>query len=231
MREKSNLLRELAEKDKELEGSNSILGMTVLSQPGYMNSMRAVMNTSHDKQFVDLLNPEFPSYFTNAENVVGKYSSGYKKLKHTSTVYKKIGKFDKLLNGHPYFGLVFMVDEVNKSFSVVHRKELENLTEVFGYQYKNDVIDALEEGEEVPKGTILYRSTSYDEDMNYGYGINVPFMYVSAPQTCEDAAIVSRSLANRMTSIEVKSYKIDINDNHYLLNLYGDDDEAISPPG
>lgn len=224
MREKSNLLRELAEKDKELEGSNSILGMTVLSQPGYMNSMRAVMNTSHDKQFVDLLNPEFPSYFTNAENVVGKYSSGYKKLKHTSTVYKKIGKFDKLLNGHPYFGLVFMVDEVNKSFSVVHRKELENLTEVFGFQYKNDVIDSLKEGEEVPKGTVLYQSTSYDENMNYGYGLNVPFMYVSAPQTCEDAAIVSRSLANRMTSIEVKTYKIDINDNHYLLNLYGDDD-------
>ena len=223
MREKSNLLRELAEKDNELEGSNSILGMTVLSQPGYMNSMRAVMNTAHDKQFVDLLKPEFPSYFTNAENVVGKYSSGYKKLKHTSTVYKKIGKFDDILGGHSYFGLVFMVDDVNKKFSVIHRKELENLTEVFGFQYQNEVIDSLREGDEVKKGTVLYKSTSYDENMNYGYGLNVPFMYVSAPQTCEDAAVVSSWLAERMTSIEVKTTKIDINDNHYLLNLYGDD--------
>ena len=88
--QKYSLKEELKKADEKYQGSAALLGMTVLSYPGYINSMRSTMFTSHLKQFVNLLKPEYPLVFTNAENVVGKHSSGYKQMKHDTQVYRKI---------------------------------------------------------------------------------------------------------------------------------------------
>ena len=72
--EKYNLKDELLAADKRLTGSVSLLGMTALTSPTYNNSMRSVMFCSHLKQFVNLLHPDFPGFFTNAENLVGEYT-------------------------------------------------------------------------------------------------------------------------------------------------------------
>ena len=193
-RDKFNMIDELEEKDRELAGDISLLGATALTDIGHVNAMRGVMFTSHLKQFTNLIEPEFPYVFTNAENTVGKYSSGYKKMKNTSTVFGKAMKFDGF--GHQsYFGVVFFKDEKNKKFTMVERKEFENLTEIYGYQINNTVLDSLEVGDTVEKGTVVCKSTSYDDNMNYSYGINVPFMYCLDAQTTEDAAVISETLA------------------------------------
>lgn len=221
-RDKFNMIDELDEKDQELVGDISLLGATALTDIGHVNAMRGVMFTSHLKQFTNLINPEFPYVFTNAENTVGKYSSGYKKMKHTSTVFGRAMKYDGI-SDKPYFGVVFFKDEENKQFTMVERKDHENLTEIYGYMMNNEVLDSLEVGDTVEKGTVVCKSTSYDENMNYSYGINVPFMYCLDAQTTEDAAVISESLAKKLVSPVIKTYKIPINDNHYLLNLYGDE--------
>ena len=66
---KYNLREKLLEADEIHMGDDSLLGMTMLTQPTYINSMRSVMFTSHLKQFVNLLEPDFPGVFTNGENV------------------------------------------------------------------------------------------------------------------------------------------------------------------
>lgn len=221
-RDKYNMIDELEEKDRELAGDISLLGATALTDIGHVNAMRGVMFTSHLKQFTNLIEPEFPYVFTNAENTVGKFSSGYKKMKNTSTVFGKAMKFAGF--GHQsYFGVVFFKDEQNKKFTMIERKEFENLTEIYGYQINNTVLDSLEVGDTVEKGTVVCKSTSYDDTMNYSYGINVPFMYCLDAQTTEDAAVISESLAKRLVSPMIKTVKVPLNDNHYLLNLYGDD--------
>ena len=58
--------------------------------------------------------------------------------------------------------------------------------------------------------------------MNYGYGRNVTVMYSLDPSTSEDAAIASRSLTEKFASIETETIKIGLNNNDYLINLYGD---------
>ena len=217
--QKYNLKDELLEADKKLTGSLSLLGMSMLTQPAYINSMRSVMFTSHLKQFVNLENPDFPGFFTNGENTVGKYSSAHKEAKHKTTVFRKIIKYGDILDT-PYVYTLFVFDEKKNEYDVITRKDAENLTENFGFSYNNEYIDSLNEGDVIPKGTTIYKSKSYDENMDYGYGLNIKTMYTSDPYTSEDACVVSESLAKRMTSIELNTVSIGLNQNEFLLKMY-----------
>lgn len=219
--QKYSLTDELLKANEKYQGSAALLGMSVLTTPGYINSMRSVMFTAHLKQFLNLQNPEFPFVFTNAENVVGRHSSGYKKAKNKLKVYRKVAKYDEILDT-PNIYKLFVFDTEKKCYDVITRKSVEDLTEHFGFEYNNDVIDSFDEGDTINKGTVLYKSTSYDEDMNYAYGKNVTMMYTLDPYTSEDAAVVSRSLAESMTSIETEVISIGLNDNDYFVNLQGE---------
>lgn len=220
---KYNIRDELLKADEELTGSLSLIGMTMLTKPQYNNSMRSVMNTSHLRQTVTLNHPDFPGFFTNGENTVGDHSSGYKQAKHDTQVFRKVEKFGDLVD-KPYVYTLFVYDLKKKKYDVWTRKDAENLTEMFGFNYNNDVIDGYQEGDVIPKDTVVYKSSSYDENNNYGYGKNVSIMYTLEPFTSEDACVVSKSLADSMTSIEINKVSIGVNQNDFLLNLYGTKD-------
>jgi len=218
--QKYSLVEKLREANKELENSLSLVGMTALTWAQYNNAMRTNMFNSHLRQILNLIHPEFPYLFTGVENLVGKYSSAYKKAKHKLEVFRKIVKHPDVDDDIKIYKL-FVYNTEKNEYDVYERTPIENLTENFGYEYDNSVIDSLSEGDIVEKDTVLYKSTSYDDDMNYAYGMNVKVMYTLDPYTTEDAAVVSRSLANRMTSIETEVIKVGLNDNDYLINLYG----------
>lgn len=218
---KYNIKDELLDADRRLTGDLSLLGMTMLTVPMYNNSMRSVMNTSHLRQLLTLLKPEFPGVFTNGENLVGKYNSSYRKAKHKTRIYRKVVKYGDIVDT-PFNYVLFVFDEKKQRYDVWKRTDSENLTEVFGYEYNNEVIDSLEEGDVVEKGTVVYKSTSYDENMNYAYGKNATMMFTTEPYTSEDACVVSESFAKSMNSIEVNKVSVGVNQNDYLLNLYGD---------
>lgn len=186
--------------------------------------MRSTMFTSHLKQYLNLLEPEFPFVFTNTENLVGKYSSGYKKAENDLYVFRKIAKFDEIVD-KPKKYKVFVFDKKEQKYHVIERKVCEELTENFGFDFINDVIDSFEEGDTINGDTVMYRSTSYDEDMNYSYGRNVTVAYTLDPNTSEDAAICSSSLTRQFNSIETETIKIGLNNNDFLLNLYGNKKE------
>ena len=219
--EKYNLKDELLAADKRLTGSVSLLGMTALTSPTYNNSMRSVMFCSHLKQFVNLLHPDFPGFFTNAENLVGDNSTAYKKAKHNYTVIRKITKFEKIVD-KPNYAVFFIYDSENDMYDIVERTDSENLTEVFGYTYQNEYLDNLCEGDKIPAGTVMSKSSSFDDDMLYGYGKNVTMMYTLEPFTSEDACVISESFAKSLESIEINTVSMGVNQNDYLLNLYGD---------
>ena len=140
--QKYSLTEELRKADESLQGSPSLLGMTMLTYPNYINSMRSTMFTSHLKQFLNLQNPEFPYVFTNNENLVGKYSSGYKKAPNDLKVFRKVAKFDDIID-NPRIYKLFVFDKETNKFDVIERKVCEDLTENFGFDYINDVIDSL----------------------------------------------------------------------------------------
>lgn len=217
---KYNLRDELEEADRVLMGSNSLIGMTVLSNSQYNNSARAVMNTSHLKQFTNLKKPDIPLLFTGGENLVGANSTGYRKIKHDSKVVAKVVKYDDILE-EPNKYYLFIYDKKIRRYDVIERTDFNNLTEVYGYEYNNEGIDSLEVGDDIPAGEVLLKSTSYDEDMNYGYGKNVLIQYCLDPLTIEDACVPQCTMAKSMISPEITTYEIGVNDNDFLLNLYG----------
>ena len=215
------LKQTLIEKEQEFHGTDDIFGLTLLTNPGYMSGPRSVMFTSHMRQFVNLTNPDFPRVFTNYENTVGKNSTGIYKAKSDLKIIDKISKFeDGVHDNHLY--LLFTYDKENDKYEIVEKKVLEDLTEKFGYKYNNDSMDKKEINDKVKKGEVLYKTTSYDEEMNYCYGKNVKFMYLLENNTIEDAIVVCDSLAKTMKSIEVETVKVSLNDNDMFCNIYGD---------
>lgn len=218
----NSLVNTLKQYDETMNGDISILGVSALTQFDSISAARVQMFNSHTKQFLVPLEAEPPKVYTSLENTIGKYNNSYKQIKNKSTVFKKIVKFDDIID-EPHVYNLFIFDEKKKKFQLITRKDCEDLTENFGYDYNNDVIDSIDEGDTIDAGTILYKSTSYDEYMNYGYGKNINTMYTTEPFTSEDSAIISKSLANSYTSIETEEITIGLNDNDFLLNLYGDD--------
>ena len=95
--QKYSTVEKLKEADNELTGSSSLLGMTMLTYASYINSNRSQMFTAHTKQLLTLNNPDIPYVFTNNENIVGKYSSGYKKAKDNLVVHKKVYKYKNIV--------------------------------------------------------------------------------------------------------------------------------------
>jgi len=214
----------LCEKEEKYHFKDDIFGMTLLTNPGYISASRNIMFTSHLRQFVNLLNPEFPKVFTNYENIVGKYSTGYYRAKTDLKVVDKIAKFGNgVLDNHLY--LLFTYDEENDKYDVIQKRIVEDLTEKFGFPYNNEVMDAKEPGDEVRAGEVLYKTPSYDEDMNYCYGKNVKFMYLLDNDTIEDAIKCSKSFAKSMKSKEVETVKVSLNDNDIFCNYYGTNEE------
>jgi DNA-directed RNA polymerase beta subunit len=213
----------LSEKEREFKFKDDIFGATLLTNPGYISSSRNIMFTSHLRQAVNLCNPDFPLVFTHYENIVGKNSTGYYKAKANLEVVDRIAKFENgVQDDHIY--LMFVYDKDTDTYDVIEKKIVEDLTEKFGFSYDNDNMDSKQVGDKVKKGEVLYKTRSYDENMNYCYGKNIKFVYMLENNTIEDAIVVSESLSKKMESKEIETVKISLNDNDILCNIYGDND-------
>lgn len=219
----TDLVKELKRLDDTFHGSDEILGITLLTYMPYVDSSRGIMFTSHKKQAVVLNKTEFPSVFTNYENMLGEYSSYNIRAKGRLEVVNIIRKFDKFdTNKQP--ALVFVYDHDKGMYDVIVRKEVEDCAEKYGFTYDTSKIDEYEVGTFIEEGDTIYRPTSYDRFGNYGFGVNVPFMFAIKDDIIEDAIEISEELAEYMESTEVELVKISLNENHVPVNTYGDDE-------
>lgn len=230
IREKYNLIQELQKKNNELKGNKKLSMIGSGAFPGANNVMRSAMNVKHNSQHLTIDNPEFPFVFDGKENLAGEFSSFYTKTDKNYEVIEVCKKYDELLKGKSFVALYFLYCKDDDSYTVMERKEVENLTENFGFEYKNDTIDSLEVGEKIEKGTILSSSTSYDDNMNTSVGVNGRIIYAVHPAVQDDAIICSESFAKRMVTNNVQTKTIAISSNTLLLNLYGKDGEYQGLP-
>jgi len=220
-REKFNMISDLTKKSDEIRKNNkklSLIGQGDFS--GANNLMRSAMNIKHHTQHLTIDNPEFPFLYDGKENLVGEHSSFYGRTDKQYKVTQIVKKYDELLRGRCYIALYFLYCKDDDSYKLIERKEVESLTENFGFDYKNDYLDNAEVGEIIPKDTVLFSSTSYDDNMNVSIGVNGRILYGTHPAVQDDAIIISESFAKRMISNQVTVKTIPINDNTILLNLY-----------
>ena len=193
-----------------------LFGPGLLTWPEDVDSSRMYMYTSNLKQILTLLEPDVPHVMTGYENVVGEYNKAYKKLEGHWVVKDIIWKYGP---GTIYTMVLYNPEE--NRYDMVEKKPAENLTEKFGYAYNTSFMDSLKIGDEI-KDKVLYKTTSYDEHMNYCPGKNARVMYVTDNATIEDSIVISKSWADKVRTVEVDSIEVSINSNDILLNMYGD---------
>lgn len=225
-----DLINKLRGANERYQGDPAVLGMSMLTHPNYVDAMRSVMFTGHLNQFLNTIELEPPLISTHNENIVGKHSCGYKDTKSKLTVIKKIVKFEELLE-HPNVYTLIVYNSEKDEYDVISRNVFEDLVENFGYMYVNTEVDKYSDGDEIPEGTVLYHSTSYDHDtMDYGYGNNITVAYMTDPYTSEDAAVFSVDGYYKTRAPFPESIMIGLNSNEYLMNTFGDDKHHIGLP-
>lgn len=215
---KFNLLQELKRMDEQIEHPEMILGTASLTIPPMTSSQRVSMFVKHVSQAMVLNKPEFPRVFTGTENLYGDMSSYYHKVKNRSQIVKIFKKFNT-----DHVQIIFTKDLLTGEYDVIERIEAKPFTEVFGFAFNNDRLDSLEENQIVEEDTILSKSTGYDEYNNHCMGVNAKTLFSFNPNLTEDAGIICRSFADRVSfnKIHKVSIKIPMN-NNIPLNILGD---------
>ena len=200
----------------EWEGTHKFLAEGLLvPQVNRTDSNRLQMFTSHITQCIQVVEAEPPLVFSNFENMIGENCLGYLKLKERKEVVKKIVKND--------LNYLLLTKNDNNHIELIERKDSNHLTEHYGYRNKNEIIDNYKEKDIIEKDEILFKNYNYDDEMNFTYGKNLNAVFLAyRGKTNEDGLILSESAAKDLSTYFIHKYSININDNDFLLNLYGD---------
>lgn len=195
-----------------------LFGPSLLGFPTGTDGARLQMFGQEVKQSLCILNPDFPRIFTQNENIFGKYSWGYKKLEGTWEVKAKIVKFE----GFIYTLVLYNAEQ--DLYDMIERPLVENPTERYAFLYNTGPMDKLEVGDKVTD-YVLYKSTSYDDHMNYRYGKNAKVCMLSTPYVLEDAIWIRRGWLRKIMFIQSGSYQVTVSPNNVPINWYGTNDE------
>jgi DNA-directed RNA polymerase beta subunit len=187
------------------------------------DTQRINMFSNHINQFVHLVKPEFPKVFTNFENQVGEYSVAYKKAEEDFTIISKVVKNE--------FNYDLIIQyKSSKVYDILHYRRGVNITEDYGYSLE-DCISEKKEGDTVYKDDIVYRSSNYDDDLNFKYGTNLKTVFLPYKNlTYEDGIVISETAAEKLKAQKVERTLFSVNSNDVLLNLYGSEDYYKSFP-
>lgn len=212
----------------KIENSNHMLGKGLMMPFAASNSgSRKLMFGTQLEHRLPLMRPEVPYIQTGYEMEFGKYSSSYIEAESNLEVIGIVPKF-AWIPKHQYYIIFRDID--TGLLSIVERREYKHITENYGYLYDNSILDSLEIGATIAKGSALQKSMSFDEYNNRMDGCNMLTMYAACEETMEDAIIISESASKKLASPLVKKVSIIINDNDIPLNLYGDHNNYKSFP-
>ena len=214
----------VASKDEYLQMDEKYAGQTykmsantLMTWPGDIDGSRLYMSTSETKQCLTLINPDVPRLSAGWENSLGRLNKNraYKKLEGKWEVRDVIHKFK---DGEIYTLVLYNPDE--KKWDMIEKPVTESLGEKYGFFFNTEKMDSLDIGD-VVEDEIIYRSTSYDESMNYRYGKNAKVYYSTSADTLEDAIKIRQGWAEGVKSVEVDDVFASVNNNHIPLNIYG----------
>lgn len=209
---------EYVKMDEKYDGETyKMSANTLLTWPGDIDGSRLYMSTSETKQCLAIINPDVPRLSTGWENPLGRLNEGeaYKKLYGKWEVRDVIKKFK---NGEIY--TLVLYNQEKKMWDMIEKPVAESLGEKYGFFYNTEKMDSLQVGD-VVEDEVIYKSTGYDDHMNYRYGKNAKVYYSTSTDTLEDAIKIRKGWADGIRSVEVDDVFVPVNNNHIPLNLYG----------
>jgi DNA-directed RNA polymerase beta subunit len=216
-----NIIEDIKEIQERINEQEECFGKGLNIPFNPLNSgSRKIMFSIHREHAMPLLHPEVPIIGTGYEAEFGHNSSSFITTDDDYVVVDRVSKFSNLPNLHYW---VILSNMKTNQLHVVERISYKHITESNGYLYDNKFLDSLRPTCVVPKGTVIKKSTGFDEYNNRMDGINLLTAYLSSDKSMEDGIVLSESAAKRFDSPLIHRVPIIINDNDILLNLYGDD--------
>lgn len=196
-----------------------ILGKGNLQPFAASNSgVRTQMFTTHNSQKIVIAHPEVPIISTGYENKYGELASTFIRSNNPIKVLAKVPKFSKLPN-HIYY--MIYQDTVTGEIELFERTPYYYTTEIYGFMKNNDPIDNAKPADVIPAGTVVSKSTQYDEFNNRMDGVNLLTAYLATDYTKEDSIIISESTAAKLGTYMFHKRDVVINDNDDPINIYG----------
>lgn len=217
-----NLKKDIEDVEARIPNQNYALGKGLLQPFRPTNSgSRAVMQATQVEHRLPLMNPEPAHVMTGHENRYGEMSSNYIRAEANYVVIDKIAKYPSDASDTRQVYVIVLNTDTN-TLDVFDRNPYEHVSESFGYLYDTSFIDKLITGDGIPKGSIISKTRSFDENNIRQDGLNLRTIYMACGKTIEDPVIVSESTAKRFASPLIDKVRIMVNDNDILLNLYGE---------
>lgn len=188
---------------------------------------RGNMVCNHLNQIVVLARPEIPFYATGLENQIGNINNTYM-VNNTDSNIEVLHKLSK--SKYSTFMILKSKDkDGNDFYDVINHEYAQKITESYGYTSRLN--NKLVQGSIIEPGDVVYKSTQYDKDMNFMYGINLLTVFSNYKNiTLEDTIAVSASAAAKFDSYDVNVVDVMLNTNDILINLYGDDENYKALP-
>ena len=181
---------------------------------------RKIMDGTHQSHSLVLSHGEIPYLSTGFENRFGEESSSIIEADDDYIILAKIPKFDYAPNHHYY---MILQNIHTKELDVIERVSYKYITEAYGYLYNNSYMDAYFPGNQIQHGTILRRSTGFDQFGNKTNGCNVNVTYMALDGNMEDSVVISDYCSKKLSAPLIRNVKVMINENDIPLNIYGDD--------
>lgn len=209
--------------DNVMKGNKEAMLGRALNEPfASVNSgSRKLMYAKELEQVSPSINGEKAIVETGYEIRYGDESSSIIKNDENSYMIAKVPKFSFAPN-HIYYAIMGSANR--KYLDVKLRTPYTYITEQFGYINNNTVIDSIQPGDFVNKGTWLAKSMAFDDYNNRTDGMNFNTVYMSLAGNYEDSIIFSDEIAARGISPFVHVIERPIPDNMIPLNLYGNSD-------
>lgn len=202
-------------------------GMSSTKDAAKSAGSRNTMSFQQIEQNIVIANADSPNVFSGFENVMGKFSNGYRIADSDYLIIDKIERHTSL----PMVKYLLIVQDLKtKIFDIVEVNHYENLSEIHGYRRPETNVDTKVPGDVVNKDECFYKSPTIDEFGNYNYGINAKVCFSNDMYTSEDAFVISEDFAKRVKYHKVDEISIALNSNELLLNLYGDHDTYLPLP-
>jgi DNA-directed RNA polymerase beta subunit len=206
-----------------------LIGLENLLAPfaQFTSASRRIMMSVHVGQSLTLNHAETARIQTGYEAIVGDYDFNQTKLSEDIVILGKIPKYTVGIGPNPithnpritviYQGLT--TNEIN----YFHLDTYTMGSDDYGYMNKWMNTHLLEAGQYIPKNTD-FCSSYVKNDNKYNLGVNANVIYMTLPETDQDAFIISESLAKKMETTSINKLNISIKSSHIPLNLYGDDE-------
>ena len=219
------------EQDPDLKLNSKFFSAAALNPfMDHTSSPRGIMFSSHMSQPVVIEDPDVNMVQSGLETDFGEHSIS-KYVDEPSEVVGVAKRYNVL--GKENINVETTVIYRNLTTGMLDALEIPSYNKLhpyFGFKFNREKLSEVSIGDTITSDDKLAVPPSNISDTDYGFGKDLNMVQMTHPLVDEDGFVISESCAKKFKFRVYDTRIIEVGENSYLLNLYGDKDEYKSLP-